>query len=132
MEKIDELTNQLFIEWKKLKDQEKLVKTLKEPIQKYFEKTGIDKYTSEEFILSLETRTEYKIPTPTELRTNMGDTFADAYIEEVVNKDVRFDLPPAIQNKLMPITKETTYIAVKKRDKLQEEDYNRYAQKEKV
>jgi hypothetical protein len=114
-DKIDDLANELYEIWLQRKELENKEQVLKDAIKKYLEKADLTKYTSSEYILELTHRTEYGVPTSKELRKAMGDIFAAYYIKEVVDKAVRNDLPPIMQNKLCPIIKDTVYIAVKPR-----------------
>ncbi len=131
-DKINEIADELFKVWTERKELEVKEKTLKEAIQTYLEKTSLDKFTSEEYILSLESKITYDVPTPDQLIELMGETFAYNYITEVVDKKVREDLPPHLQSQLCPVKTQTNFVAVRKRRELQDDDYARYKAKEKV
>jgi len=111
-DKIDDLANELFSLTQEIKLLESKAKIIKDSVQKYFEKSELVKYTSDDYIIELIHRPEYATPTPTELREVMGPEFARLYISEVVDKKIRNDLPPALQNQLCPLTKDSSHIRV--------------------
>ena len=131
-DKIDEIAQELYNTWLARKEIQEKEDTLKQTILTLLEKTNTLKYTSDQFILELTTRTDYEVPTPQQLRQALGDVFAANYISEVVDKKARLDLPPNQQSKLFPIKQESRFITVRQRRELQEQDYLRYKQKEKT
>ena len=115
-DKINELADDLYDIWCELQKLKEKERVLKDQLIKFFLKDGTERIIGPEFEITLHTRKEYQIPSPEELRRELGDAIASKYIKEVVDKSAKNDCPPQLVDRLFPLLSDTRYLTVKPKE----------------
>jgi hypothetical protein len=97
---------------KQKRSNEEQQKKLRGLLFTYMKNNTMVPYSTDQFILELSSKNEYAVPTPTRLREILG-TDAEHYIHEVVDKEIRLHLPPAIAAKECKVLETTEFVRLK-------------------
>lgn len=113
MTDMTELSEELYNVILQKRELESKERVIKDTLLIYLQKTNTKKISSDHYIVEIQNRPTYQVPDVKSLRKIMGNEFAERYL--VVSDKVRYDLPPALIDKLCPIKSNAVYVMLKMR-----------------